>query len=207
MVLLVLNEVYIFTEGQVKAYERIWFFSDEFGSKSFEHFFKAKSTDGYVKNHFDMQGFSNNMFAENPSIIGRMGNLLNNALSKESGKYLPLPKIIVEVPDDDIIRSMKLTEDACNLSKNFGRMVNFVMTEHERAIERSVCVAFQCTFQRHPRPRTYLNDFTGKTSYSLQEGTSASQLDWKEAERLVYKAFNFKFNCQSIGKLLYINSM
>ena len=44
-------------------------------------------------------------------------------------------------------------------------------------LERSVCVVFQCTFQRHPRPRTYLNGFTGKTSYSLQEGTSASQLD------------------------------
>ena len=27
---------------------------------------------------------------------------------------------------------------------------------------------FQYTFQRHPRPRMYLNGFTGKTSYSLQ---------------------------------------
>ena len=110
------------------------FFSDEFGSKSFEHFFKRK-TDGYVKKHFDLSGFSNNMFADNPSIVGRLGNLMSAATSKgKDPKFSPLPKIIVVVPDDDIIRCMKLHEDSTDLIDNFGRMIKYVMTEHERAI-------------------------------------------------------------------------
>ena len=60
----------------VTSYERLWFFMDEFGNKSFEQYYNSRMNNegSYVKSHFDISGFSNNMFSENPSVIGRLGN-------------------------------------------------------------------------------------------------------------------------------------
>ena len=114
------------------AYDRLWFFMDEFGNKSFEKY--ARNMDGYVRSHFDSTGFSNNNFSENPSTIGRLGNLLKVAAATTVGKkYWPLPKIIVVVPDDDIIKCFTDT-DASGLTKAMSRMINYIMTEFERGV-------------------------------------------------------------------------
>ena len=68
----------------VTTYEKLWIFSDEFGSKSFEKYFQNRSSncfEGYAKTHFDVVGFSNNSFSENPSLISRLGNLMKTAIS------------------------------------------------------------------------------------------------------------------------------
>ena len=109
---------------------------DDFGNRSFEQYFQTRlNNDGcYVKTHFDVTGFSNNTFSDNTSVIGRMGNLMKNALDSSllKNKISPLPKLIVVVPEDDIIRC--LSEFNSGLTKNLGRLVNYIMIEHERGI-------------------------------------------------------------------------
>ena len=51
-----------------------------------------------------------------------------------NGKLLPLPKIIVVVPDDDIIKLFCDKEYASGITKPLSRVLNYIMTEHERAI-------------------------------------------------------------------------
>ena len=75
----------------VAAYERLWFFSDEFGCKSLEKYFKNQLNDGY---HFDTTSFTNSVISDNPSVIGRMGNLMRNAITatqNKGNKIMPLP--------------------------------------------------------------------------------------------------------------------
>ena len=118
------------------GYERCWIFGDDFASKSFQqHFQSRQSTDynGYIKAHFNTTGFFNNFMADNPSVISRMANLLTFALSKKcDGKLLPLPRIIVVVPDNDLLRTMDGYTN--ELAKPFCRILNFIMTEYSRAV-------------------------------------------------------------------------
>ena len=90
--------------------------------------------DGYVKSHFDVSSWSNNSYSDNPSVIGRMANLLKSATTTHVGKrLLPLPKIIVVVPDADILDTLKGAPRE-GQSKALGMLVKFIMTEHERGI-------------------------------------------------------------------------
>ena len=58
---------------------------------------------GYVKSHFDTTAFFNNSFtSENPSVIGRLANLMVNAIeTRVERKQQPLPKLIVLVTVND----------------------------------------------------------------------------------------------------------
>ena len=84
-----------------------------------------------------MTGFtSSQISSDNPSVISRFVNLLNAAVNTTIGKRLhPLPKIIVVVPDDDIINSLKDKDHGyptAGLPKAFSRLVKFVMNGYER---------------------------------------------------------------------------
>ena len=71
--------------------------------------------------------------SDNPSTVGRMANLLHFALEKKfDGKQWPLPKLIVMVPDDDIIKT--IGDQAQDVSKSFSRLLNYIMTEQEHAV-------------------------------------------------------------------------
>ena len=113
---------------------------DSFSSASFEKYFQARKSveyNGYVKDHFDTSGFFGNFLQDNPSMLSRMTNLLIHAMdTRFNGKLLPLPKLIVIVPDDDFIKQLcpGNIEHAKGISKPLSRMLNFVMTEFERSI-------------------------------------------------------------------------
>ena len=126
----------------VAAYDRCWFFGDTFGSRSFKQYFKARASsdfNGYVKAHYDVTGFFNNFVrCDNPSILSRLGNLLvqalNNSKSAANG-IMPLPKLIVVVVDDDILKLFKdCSHGVGSVTKSMSRAINFVMTAHECAI-------------------------------------------------------------------------
>ena len=54
------------------------------------------------------------------------------ALDNKSGNRLyPFPKIIVIIPDDDLI---KVFTDPVGIAEPIGHVINFVMTEHDRCI-------------------------------------------------------------------------
>ena len=85
-----------------------------------------------MKKHFDVIGFtSSEATNDNPSVVGRMANLLKTAVTTTFGrKVCPLPKIIVIVPDEDIIDCLKDKE--MGLPNAYSRLVKFLMNEYER---------------------------------------------------------------------------
>ena len=89
---------------------------------------------GYVKSHFDVTGFCSNNMSDNPSLVGRMGNLLNTAVNSMGKKIFPFPKLIIVVPDDDFIKNLQEKGVESGSSVSYGRLINYVMTEHERGI-------------------------------------------------------------------------
>ena len=51
-----------------------------------------------------------------------------------NGKLLPLPKLVVLVPDDDIIKLFSQHDYAHGITKPMSRVLNHIMTDHERTI-------------------------------------------------------------------------
>ena len=120
----------------VCSYNCCWFFGQDFCMSSFEQYFQARAHskyNGYIKHHFDTRGFFSNSFNENPSPVGHLSNLMAQAIECIiDRKLLPLPKIIVVVPDGDLIKCFE--ECSEGLAKPLSRVVNHVMTEHSRCI-------------------------------------------------------------------------
>ena len=121
------------------AYESCYFFGDEFGGKSFEQNFQLRNSsdyNGYVKVNFDTRGFFKNPITDNPSVVSRVANLMFHAANTKTGmnnRLKPFPKIVVVVLEDDLVRCI---EGQCcsSIAKLMPRMVNYIMTEHERTV-------------------------------------------------------------------------
>ena len=91
----------------------------------------------YVKANFDTSGFFNNMYTcDNPSALSRISNALVSAINVQSaGKTLLLLKLVVRVPDDDILKLLqdkRYVEE--QMMQSLGKLVNFIMTEYDRNI-------------------------------------------------------------------------
>ena len=100
------------------AYNRCWYFGDEFGRRSFEQYFQMRESaeyNSYVKANFDTIGFFGSFVNDNPSLIGRLGNLMCTVINNktDSRRFLPLPKLIIVVPDEDIIKCFKNQIETC----------------------------------------------------------------------------------------------
>ena len=124
----------------MRGYERCWFFGDDFCSKSFEQYFQQRKCvdyNGYTKAHFDTSGFYNNFTSDNPSVISRFASLMSNSMLKKIEKSIfPLPKIVVIVPDDDILKTFgeEILADTTGFQQPCCKIINFIMTEFDRSI-------------------------------------------------------------------------
>ena len=68
-------------------------------------------------------------------MVGRLANLLNSAVTTQVAKKVePLPKIIVIVPDEDILKCLDYNTADSDLAKAYKRLINYVMTEFERGV-------------------------------------------------------------------------
>ena len=118
-------------------------FGGVFTSRSYGQFFKSRKSmeyNSYSKAHFNITSYSNSFTTENPSVLGHFASLLTNAVQNkgDSKKLLPLPKLIVVIPEDDLLstieRGFKEFDSERDLSKAYSRIVNFIMTEYERGV-------------------------------------------------------------------------
>ena len=112
------------------AINKLWFIGDEFGYKSFEtHFLKRTMTGSYIKENFDVTGFMNGKYiSNNPSMMSRLKNALATAINEQA----ILPRLIVVVPDDDLIKLFHGFKEG--LSKAMGKIIDNIMTSHERSL-------------------------------------------------------------------------
>ena len=126
--------------GTVLAYERCWIVRDQFGYVSFDRFFQQrKSTDynSYTKAHFDTKGIFNGFNSDNPSVLGRFASLMSKGCKTKLGSAIvPLPKIVVVVPVDNLLKLMDVSGnlDLKDVNKAYSRIINFIMTEFKRCV-------------------------------------------------------------------------
>ena len=115
---------------KIPAYEKVWVIADDFGYRSYEEHYKKQRKQAYLKDHFDITAVVNGKFTStNPSTIGRLSNALVSMINKQE----LLPKYVIIVPDDDIIKSLKHRN--YGISSTLGHLVDTVMTNFDKAVE------------------------------------------------------------------------
>ena len=123
--------------GKIRAYDDIWFFGDNFRYRSYSEHFNDRdpqSYHGYVKVNYRVRGYFTNKFTHHDqNAVSRMRNVMANALHERT----LLPKFIVIVPDDDIIRyAMNINRDAedKDLISMLRKLLDNIMKQHDRYI-------------------------------------------------------------------------
>ena len=123
--------------GKIRSLEAIWFLGDEFALQLCEQHFKNKPVEGYgqgqqhfITNHFDTQMyFSSKFVSADQNLISRLRNMLVKAINEQ----ILLPKYIVIIPDDDVIRYLH-DQGITTIDKSMGRLINHLMSEHTKLI-------------------------------------------------------------------------
>ena len=116
-------------------YDRCWFLGDDFGSKSFEQYFQARRSieyNGYAKANFDTTGYFGNFATGCPNLLVRLNNLLVQGMyCNYNSKLLPLLKLIVIVPDDDILKLIPYSAslNQHDLTRAYSKLLNHVMQD------------------------------------------------------------------------------
>ena len=123
--------MFILYLGPIPALEKIWIVGDEFMSRSFDqHFMQPDEDEFYTRENYDVFGFHTNQYmSNNPSMVSRIINQLEKAITEQ----VLLPKWLVIVLDDDLIKSVKY--DKYGISDAYGRIINHIMVEHGRHIK------------------------------------------------------------------------
>ena len=83
---------------------------DDFAARYYEEYFKRPSivdTEMYTGQHYEITGYHNNKYlSTNPNMVSRICNTIIKCLKEQ--KYLP--KLIVVVLDNDLIRYMNFNQ-------------------------------------------------------------------------------------------------
>ena len=115
--------------GFVPALESIWFIGDQFAAKTFGlHFQQNESKVFYTKENFDNLLFTRFNLDLGSNIIGRMRNAFIDALNAKDH----LPKMIVMVPDSDIIDGTNHPQSGISLI--LGKILDYLVEEMNRLI-------------------------------------------------------------------------
>ena len=103
------NQPHLFAE-YIKGYDKVWFMGDEFMTRSFEQYFKQQNHNeyaGYVRKYFEVANYSSSQYLSNDrNCVSR----IRNAVARGINEHVLLPKYIVIVLDDDLIKYIGLKE-------------------------------------------------------------------------------------------------
>ena len=115
------------------GYEKVWFIGDNFAHQSFERFMKGnKKEDGsyntFTYQNFEVKGFFSYENSYERWAISRMRNALVTALNEHNS----LPKLIVVIPDDDIIRDLRHVKS--KMTKKLEKKTNWITRQMFRVI-------------------------------------------------------------------------
>ena len=126
----IIQEMFIMIPGFIPAYEKVWFFGDAFMFAMFEQNYKLQMDEmkTYVRDHFDVAGYMNNNYNSlDHNVPSRMRNLMVQAQKEQ----ILLPKIIVVVPDSDIL-------DYCmtkNVNEKIPTVIDWIMRQYDKLVE------------------------------------------------------------------------
>ena len=119
----------------VKGYEQIWILGDAFTASSFKQFYKMKTMKdfaaGYMIENYDVMARSATKYTSNdPNILSRLRNMLIGLIHQE----IKLPKMVIIVLDDNLVKYYGSDEDAESLMKALKRLINELMTEFRKVV-------------------------------------------------------------------------
>ena len=114
----------------VAALEKIWIIGEDFVFRTIEEYYiqrDHKEYNGFVKEHFDVFQHSSSKYAcTDKSVISRIRNQLANAIKEET----TLPKLVVVVLDDDILRAYDHSQVASNIV--WDKIIFWLMWEFKK---------------------------------------------------------------------------
>ena len=160
-----------------KGWEHLWIIGDRFCHHTLQHYYRhIKDEDGkspyYCYNTFEVtEFFSSRYKTNNASTLGRIINNLVFTLNKHG----QLPRCIVVVPDDDIIKHFK---DSPFLKAQVDTITQWLTNKFTRAIKAyKEFLPFKCKRSAFPQviwicPPTHR--YFGKASNSKRETFAAS---------------------------------
>ena len=119
----------------MRGIEKIWFIGDEFSHSSFEHHFKdIKDEHGkyttFTFDNYEVRDFlSSRVTSHIRSTLARFRNNLVKAMNDQIG----LPKLIVVVMDDDILKSIE-GDTSEDVRKQIKPLITWLICEYEKLI-------------------------------------------------------------------------
>ena len=92
------------------------------GSTHAEHYFQRKGFNGYVKEHYEMSGFMSGTVSLDPSPVSRLHHNLLNAIKD----HHTLPKMIIVVPDNNILQFIVQKNNMSSIHNGQGNSLDYV---------------------------------------------------------------------------------
>ena len=121
--------------GYVKGLDELWIIGDRFCFDTVStHLLTLTEEASYIKRNFEVSQFSTNSFVSNdPNVLSRIFNQLVRAFTEKRA----LPKLIVVVLEDEIIKQMRFRQEQAAVSTNlkFKKPIMWLMREFSKAIE------------------------------------------------------------------------
>ena len=111
--------------------DKIWIFRDIFILNTFNRYFHLQPEgEFYMKKHFQVSSFmSDKSNSLDTNMLSRYQNLLVGVITEQ----VILPKVIVIVPDDDLINYVNHPKPG--LAKILGKVINWLMREYEKILQ------------------------------------------------------------------------
>ena len=115
----------------IKGIEKIWFISDDFGSKSYaEHYFQwePSSFQSYALENYECSGLISSSASLNTSFLSRIRNSFISGIADQT----TFPKLVVLVLDDELIDSVVKQNDTS--SYTIGKVLHWLMSELDKSV-------------------------------------------------------------------------
>ena len=122
------TEMLMLFSGRVPGLEQLWIIGDIFCRETIHNLSMMTEDESYSKQNFDILTLSTERFStRNTSPLAR---IINAFISGMERKQI-LPKIVVIVPEDDIINY--LNHNDYGVTELFGKMIDYLDTELQKA--------------------------------------------------------------------------
>ena len=119
---------------ELRGYEKVWFIGDEFCYRTYQSYFK-KNMDKEGKpitftfKQFEVRSFFNSKYvSHDPSVLSRIHNCLVKALNENA----TLPKVIIFVLDNGILKEM--AHNGSGISIKIETQLNWLLKECEKVV-------------------------------------------------------------------------
>ena len=110
----------------------MWIVGNDFAAHYYEEYFKRPSitdTEMYIRQNYEITGYHNKYLSTNPNMVSRICNTIIKGLKEQ--KYLP--KLIVVVLDDDLIKYLNFNQYGFSYASRC--LLSYIMIEFKRILE------------------------------------------------------------------------